>query len=636
MKYIHLVVFLLYLGILSSFAQQKKYVTYKVAKGETVMSISKKLLITPYDLLKLNPDIGNQVALDDVIVIPNKDYDPSKKIAEIDLRTITEEDIVVDNYIYHKVLPKETYYSIQNKYNVSNMDLNNLNPYLLDGGLKIGHVLKIPLQVKEEQIVEIDNSTQPYLVKPKDTKYSIARIFQISIEYLEQLNPKIKELGLQLGDVILVPKEESMEELDFKIYTVEKLETLYSLSNKFSISQEELVTANPQMGEGVREGMVIKIPNRIKNKNDVFLDEFSEGKRLNVAMMLPFKADRDSLDFENDRLLNITTEFYLGALIAIDSLKNKGLSVQLRVYDTKNSENEVNKLSRGVEFDNFDVVIGPLFLKNIKVVSENLQNKKPFIVSPISTKDHSEIRNANLVQEIPTRDHLAMEMIEYIKSKYTDQKLIVIADDKVHPEINMIALLRDLNALNNSEAVTVLRPEEGYIKPDIFKESIVAERENWFILFGADNVLASDVVNNLGVLPEENNISLFAFEKGNNFNKIDNNFLARVNFHYASPRFLDRDDVNMRNFLSRYQRTNKTYPTKYAIEGFDITYDILVRLANDNPELIQQGVSRRLAAKYNFIENTSNSILNNGIFIVKYDGLNLSLVDDVMVEEGAE
>ena len=122
MKYIHLVVFLLYLGILSSSAQQKKYVTYKVAKGETVMSISKKLLITPYDLLKLNPDIGKQVALDDVIVIPNNEYDPSKKIAEIDLRTITDEDIVVDNYIYHKVLPKETYYSIQNKYNVSNMD----------------------------------------------------------------------------------------------------------------------------------------------------------------------------------------------------------------------------------------------------------------------------------------------------------------------------------------------------------------------------------------------------------------------------------------------------------------------------------------------------------------------------------
>ena len=627
MKYIHLLFFFLYLGILSSFGQQKKYVTYKVAEGETVMSISKKLLITPYDLLKLNPDIDKQVVIDDIIVIPNKDYDPSKKIAEIDLRTITNEDIVVDNYIYHKVLPKETYYSIQNKYNVSNMDLNNLNPYLLDGGLKIGHVLKIPLQVKEEQIVEIDKSTQPYLVKPKDTKYSIARLFQVSIDYLEQLNPKIKELGLQIGDVILVPREELMEELDFEIYTVQKSETLYSLSNKFSISQEELITANPQMDEGVREGMVIKIPNRVETRKDIFLDEFIEGKKLNVAMMLPFKADRDSLDFENDRLLNITTEFYLGALIAIDSLKNNGLSMKLRVYDTKNSEDEVNKLSRGAEFSNFDVVIGPLFLKNIKVISENLQNKKPIIVSPISTKDHSELNNVNLVQEIPTRDHLAMEMIEYIKSKYTDQKLIVIADDKVHPEINMIALLRDLNELNDKEAVVVLRPEEGYIKPDIFKETISAERENWFILFGADNVLASDVVNNLGVLPEENNISLFAFEKGNNFNKIDNNFLARVNFHYASHRFLDREDVSLKNFISRYQRTNKTYPTKYAIEGFDITYDILARLANENPELIHKGVSRRLSAKYDFIENTSNSILNNGIFIVKYEGLSLELIE---------
>jgi hypothetical protein len=290
----------------------------------------------------------------------------------------------------------------------------------------------------------------------------------------------------------------------------------------------------------------------------------------------------------------------------------------------------------GREFDNFDVVIGPLFLNNVKVVSENLQFKKSIIISPISTKDHSKIRNVNLVQEVPTREHLALEIIEYVKSIYTDQKLIVIMDEEGESNAIINSLLRDIEALDSIESVTLIKPEEGYIKPEVFKENIAEDRENWFLLFGSDGVIAADVVNNLGTLPEEIDVTLFAFDKGKGFNKIDNNFLARVNFHYASFEYFDFQSKELRYFTKRYIKTYKTYPTKYAIEGFDITYDILMRMANENTDLKNQGISERLATKYNYIENTSNSILNKGIFIVRYDGLNVSLVDDVSMEEVVE
>ena len=627
MKYFQLIIFIFFVGILSSIAQQKKYTTYKVAKGETIESISKGLLITPYSLLKLNPDIDKNLVTGDILVIPNKDYDPSKEIAEIDLKTITDKDIVVDNYIYHSVLPKETLYSLQKKYNVTIEELKSLNPYLRKDGLKIDNVLKIPLQIKDSEIIILDESTEPYLVKAKETKYSIARAYDISIEYLEQLNPKLEEGGLQVDDIILVPKEKSKEDAAFIIYTIEKLETLYSISNKFEISQEELILENPQLEEGVREGMVIKIPNSGEEISEFFTDEIVEGKTINLAMMLPFLSKRDSLDFKNDRLLNITTEFYLGAIIAIDSLKHQGLSVNMNVYDTENSIKISGKISKQINFNDFDVVIGPLFLNNVRVVSENLQLKKPFIVSPISTKDHSIINNTNLVQVVPTREHLAFEMIEYVKSIYSDQKLVVILDENTESSTYLKSLLRDLESLDSMIPVTLIKPEEGYIKPEIFKENIDENRENWFLLFGSDGVIASDVVNNLGVLPEEIDVTLFAFDKGNNFDKIDNNFLARVNFHYGSFHYLNVKSVEFSYFVNKYVRTFKTYPSRYAIEGFDITYDILMRLANENFDLLNQGMSTRLATKYYFIENTSNSILNNGIFIVKYDGLELKLVE---------
>jgi hypothetical protein len=78
-------------------------------------------------------------------------------------------------------------------------------------------------------------------------------------------------------------------------------------------------------------------------------------------------------------------------------------------------------------------------------------------------------------------------------------------------------------------------------------------------------------------------------------------------------------------FEKKYFKKYFALPSKNAIEGFDITYDILMRLAT-NEDLINQGISQRIATKYNFIENTSGSIINNGIYIIKYEGLALKVV----------
>ena len=70
MRYIKLFFFSVFvLVVTSQYAQDKKYITYKVKPGETVQSIAKSLAITPYDLLKLNPDIKDQVVADQIIIL---------------------------------------------------------------------------------------------------------------------------------------------------------------------------------------------------------------------------------------------------------------------------------------------------------------------------------------------------------------------------------------------------------------------------------------------------------------------------------------------------------------------------------------------------------------------------------------
>ena len=629
-KTIRLFIFSLVICAGSLFAQEKKFITYKVKEGESIQSIAKSLSVTPYDLLKLNPDVKDDVKVDDILIIPNKNYDPLGEVSNADLSKIGERDIVVDNFIYHEAVPKETIFSILQRYDISEEELKRNNPLLAREGLKIGQVIKIPLGLDLDAIEEKEKNTQPYLVKPKETKYSIARQFGISIEYLEELNPKIKETGLQIDDVILVPIEvvEAPEE-GYTVHKVLKMETMFSLTHKYGLSSEELIEANPELADGVKEGMLLKIPKKETGLKEEFVDVVDPDRRLRIALMLPFKANRDSLDFENDRLLSITSDFYLGAMVALDSLKKQGLSVHAVVYDTENSTQVSDRLTKRPEFRDYDAVIGPLFLTNLEKVASNMKLSESLLVSPISSKDHSPIGNSKVVQEKASLDQLTVEMLEYIKSTHQDQNLIIIKNSSEKSQKTYERIRADIEELASPKEVIVMEPKEGYIDPElfrVFRDTLDRGIVNWFLVTDDEPAFLGDVFNNLGVFPEVDSLVVFGFEKSRNYSKIDNNFLARVHFHYPTTNHLDQVKPSYRSFEKAYRRKYHSLPSEYSIEGFDVTYDLLMRLNSGN-DLIGQGRSERLATRYSYIENTGGSILNNGIYLVRYEGLEIRVID---------
>ncbi len=267
-----------------------------------------------------------------------------------------------------------------------------------------------------------------------------------------------------------------------------------------------------------------------------------------------------------------------------------------------------------------------MFFKNVKVVSNNLSNKSPFILSLISTKDHSKISNKNLIQEAVTKENLSLKMLHYIKSNYSNQKMLIITDESTESSFYFNQIQKELSLLDTLHQIKIIKPVKGYIKPDIFKKNLEGENEFWVFLVGSDEAFIRDVLNNLGVLPEENKITLFSFEKNKSYDRISNSFLSRVNFHYPTSEYLNRYSEPYKNFKSKFIRKYHSTPSKYAIKGFDITYDILMRLVQDR-DLIYQGSSERLASRFKFIENTSGGIINQGIFIIKFDGLELKIAE---------
>jgi len=643
MNRLKLTVLLFFLIIVSVFSQQKPYVTYQVKKGETVFSVSQKFHTTTQNILKLNPDIkGNTISEDQVLIVPNKKYSNNPN------PNIDKGDYVKGNFLYHKVLVRENYFRLKKKYGASKRTLRKHNLALKTGDLVAGQVIKIP--VKEGYKVETtsettnevnveDKKTKPYLVKAKETKFMIARRYGIEVGELEELNPEIKK-GLKEHTIIKVPNRREIPDLTEEgiiMYQVEKKETLFSLSQKFNISQAQLLEYNPELSKGVKEGVIIKVPKvEISSNNQVFVPSTLANKQIKIAIMLPFMGGK-KIDFNEEtttskkltRTLNIVTDFYLGAEIALDSLKKQGLSISAKVFDTKNSITNTSTILKTNQFNDVDVVIGPMFLQNVKFVSKSLVNENTAIISPVSSKDHTIFASKNTVQNAPPNEALAEKVLTYIAENYAKQNLIVITDDVEKNKLKYDKIIASLNKLDSTQKVRVLTPVKGYIKPELFRRNILNTKENWIVLLTADHSITNDVVQNLGVLPEKMKATLFALHYKGNFDKVQNQHLARVNFHFPTASFIDYEDVKVKQFVKKYNAKNHIDPSEYAFKGFDVTYDALIRLATNSMvnKAFSAGVSERTSSKFQYINSSGKGFKNKGIFLVKYDGLNLVNVE---------
>ncbi|MCB0475176.1 MAG: LysM peptidoglycan-binding domain-containing protein [Flavobacteriaceae bacterium] len=628
MKRIKLLVLLFLMMISTVFAQEKKYKTYTVQKGETLYHISKKFAVTPYDLLQLNPDIkDNIISEGQILIVPNKDYTPTEETFR--------GDYVKDGFLYHKVLPQENYYRLKKQFKASKRDLRKYNPELRTGDLKAGQIIRIPAGDLENTVVQQQSNvfdTKPYLVRPKETKFSIARRYGITVERLEELNPHLKDNNLKIAEIIKVPNTEEIPDnnINYNAYAVLKGETLYSLSKKFNLPQGQLILLNPALSEGVKEGMILTIPENTLVVNTLaFEANIPLDRKLNVSMLLPLSTEKETIDFKKDKTLDIVTDFYLGALMALDSLKKQGLSVNLKVFDTQNKNSIIASIIQQNNLRDEDLLIGPMFLDNVKFVSQFMRSDSLAIISPVSAKDHSVFASKNIVQDVPSDVIVSEKMMNYISNNYKGQHLVAITDTIKANTLRYAKLIARLNSLDSIGTVSVLKPEKGYIRPDRFKNALLPDVENWVILLAEDEVVTLDVVNNLGVIPDKMNITLFTLYDKPYFSKVNNSFLARLNFHFPTTYFVDYENDDTRKFIDKYMATNFAVPGEYAFKGFDIVYDALIRLATypNYRNAFSNGYSERYGTKFLYPFSTSY-LENQGVFLVKYDGLNLLKIEE--------
>ena len=506
-------------------------------------------------------------------------------------------------FIQYKVQKGETMGKIAQKLEMKTPDLIRLNPDVLGElvpnsfivvPLKKLKILKSKLKGIANQVVSDSIADSTYL---NDTK---------------GLLDKFKE--------------------NFIVYEVKKGDTFYALNKAFEVSRGELLLLNPELSEGLKVGMILKIKEiPAQNVTDEFFysDYIDPGTDLKVALLLPFRTDKYSNDTltlkeiftRNSTLVNIATDFYLGAEVAIDSLRGKGIDIQLNVFDTEGrNSDKISSIIFEKDLNNHNVVIGPLYSEEVQTVAANVNIP---VIFPVYSKNQSEFSSSNIVKTSPDKRVFREELERYIKENFDGGNIILVSDDKFdNLQISRLIKMSLTSVASDTilKTIKILSPKEGYIEKERFLEILEPNTKNWVVITTDNTVIVSDVVNSLISLPEETSVKVFTFDKGGIYDKIDNRKLAKIGFTYVSDDFVDESSLSSRIFRKQYLQKNKALPSFYATKGFDITYDILIRLASgkDLKSTLEEGMSMRVETKFDY-RNSSNISENKGLFIVQYN-----------------
>ena len=624
----------------------QNYKQHTVASGETLETIAKKYSISKQELLALNPDAKSGVRAGASLLIP------------ADTKVLTQKRI--KEYKQHKVRRKETLYSISKEYNITVLDIKEANKRLYSESLKKGDRIKIPIFYEEtvsepnlglpnalDQTEEQLAALGKYRVKASEGYYRVAKKNGITVEQLKEMNPDVEQLKPDM--LINVPKkeldpevagsktEQAIDVLADNIDVLDEFESelvefevphkmgMYSLKRMSGVSEDSLISLNPELKDGLKAGMILRIPNNkmidtlqiyeANYKVANLVDSITSYEPQRYAVMLPLSLDKlnEEVDVEEhlkqDGTSRVATDFLIGLMMARDSALNIGLRVNYDVYDTSKSPSAVRDIIQENDFEEYTGVIGPLLSKNVLEAAKELKSDRVPVISPLTTTDDRSYRN--LIQTRPDDALMKLKMKQFLRIYAKDKNVIIVTDNK-EPELRS-----EFSALFPDARVLVPDEKKNYIYKANYLKELDPVRENIIVLAVNQVGFITDAVTTYSAKTDTHNITMFGMDAYDDMD-LPNGRLASLN--YTFPQFY-KDATDENTFIRNYQEKYGMLPNKYVARGFDVGFDMILRQASTGDlfeSLKKYGLTKMVESKFDYSKQLFKGYYNEAVFMLQY------------------
>lgn len=521
-----------------------------------------------------------------------------------------------DSYFLHTITKGQSLYSIASMYNVTTADIIKLNPGSSEQ-IKAGERLKIPQK-------NAGSGQQTFhTIQAGETLYKLTQRYGVTAQHICKANPGLSAENFRIGQVIVIPAQtESSEETIINevksagavssastplkpkcrdMHRVERKETIYSISRLYGITEAELIAANPELRtEKLKKGKFLCIPypsagnnqkeqeqpvspTTIPTDNELFDKSKKENPKIatiKAAVMLPFMTDGSGNRDEQIRMV----EYYEGFLMAVDSLKEKGVSIDIYTYDTYNNTSSVKSILAKDEMKNMNIIFGPAYPEQVKPVADFAKKNNIRLVIPFTSKGNEVFNNPSIYQINTPQSYLYSEVYEHFTRKFTNANVIFLdAEDGDKDKADFIKGLKE-ELKGKHIPFTELKGEA--ITPESLKGGMNATLDNVFIPTSGTNIALIKLLPQLIVTLRDNpdyRMQLFGYPEWQTYTNDHLASFYELDTYFYSSFYTNNLFPEAIRFSSAYRKwyskdMSNTFP-KYGMLGFDTGYFFLKGLS---------------------------------------------------------
>lgn len=516
--------------------ENQSYFLHTIEKGQSLYSIASMYGVSQSDIIKLNPGSDEKIFIGRTLRIP-------RNAANVQKET------------YHTIEAGETLYRLTVKYNVSARAICDANPGLSAENFRIGQVIRIPSTTEAKTIVPVETQN-----------------------------------NTMVANNIPGPVESRCRDM----HKVKRKETVFSISREYGISETELIAANPELkGENkIKKGTFLCIPypkaqteqstqsQAIPTDSELFRENRKETERfstIKAAVILPF------LDGVSKSESSRMVEYYEGLLIAVDSLKRTGTSIDLYTYNSGPENTSLNSILGKSEMKDMDIIFGPLYQQHIKPLAEFAKKQNTRLVIPFTSKDNTVFQNPAIYQINTPQSYLYSEVYNHFVRQFPNANVIFIeASQDTKDKAEFIKGLKD-ELRNRSIPMKSLKES---VTVESLKTVLRADRENIFIPTSGSNLTLIKILPQLTLLVREqpeSRIHLFGYPEWQTYTKDHLEAFFELDTYFYSSFYTNNLLPAAINFTKTYRRwygkeMDERYP-KFGMLGFDTGYFFLKGLA---------------------------------------------------------
>ena len=508
-------------------------------------------------------------------------------------------DIVVirgKSYYLHTVQPGQTLYSICKAYGANIDEVKSLNDKK-DNALSLYEVLKVPYT---DPFVQQDDKFYYHKVLKGETFYSIARLYKIKPKRLLKFNEGYAQnQPLAVGAVVKLP----LAEIDLSVLGEEEIEA--SVGKKQEIRPERPV--RNESVKKVEEASVTDIlQNALMQKNEKteqepeketttvigatdkmeIPDYISEvvmpvDPFVKVALLLPFSAKDypvfvDTLVEKMPVQISARSEqfisFYEGVLLAMDSLKNQGYKVNLKVFDTERSAEKMYTMVDEIDRFHPDLIIGPVYGSVYKALMDDLTNKNIPVIYPLSSRSEEFGVYPDFIQVNPSMKALTVAMSDWLREEAEEANLVCLnltGNEVSHSDLEDIRLFKEymhrIGSMNFYDWNTSAVPLDG------LRLQLLPDRENIIILPTTKEAEVSKILPVLSALTDGYRITVVGFPEWQAFTSVDHETYFKLNTKIFTYSYVDNTTEPAKRFALKYRKYFYTEPNNLAYKAFDMS-----------------------------------------------------------------